>query len=135
LPPGIQALPEHMPGSFPTDAHAGKGQTGAFAADVNTVNLAQVVLQEASRPNGVPIAMNPKVGVDELLQQRIDNAKGCRRSPCSGSVLQARADVLTGAWVKAQQPVVNGLSADERALRYFFYSVARIEPQQRKRSG
>jgi hypothetical protein len=79
--------------------------------------------------------MKPRVGVDDLLQQRVDNAKGCRRSPLSGSVLQARADVLTAALVKTQQPVVNSLSADEQTLSNFFDGVAFIEPQQGLRSG
>ena len=72
-----------MPGPLPADTQAGNGQADALAADDNAVGLAQVVLQEGSRPNGVPITMNPRVGVDDLLQQRIDNAKGCHRSAFS----------------------------------------------------
>ena len=124
-----------MPGPFPTDAQAGNGQADALAADANAVGLAQVVLQETSRPNRVPIALSPRVGVDDLLQQGIDNAKGCRRSPLSGTVLQARPNILTGALVKAEQSVVDGLSVDEEALSYFIDGVAFIEPQQRLRSG
>jgi hypothetical protein len=37
--------------------------------------------------------------------------------------------------VKAQQPVVNSLSADEQAMSDFLDAVAFIEPQQGLRSG
>src|SRR6516165_5072256 len=123
-----------MPRPFPAHPQTGKGQTNALAADDNAVGLAQVVLQESSRPNGVPVAMNPRVGVDDLLQEGIDNAEGRWRASFAGSVLQARPEALIGALPKAQQPVVNGLPADEQVLSYFFDCVAFIEPQQRLRS-
>src|SRR5262245_48449870 len=102
-----------MPGPFPADPQAANGQADAPAADEDAVDLAQVVLQESGRPNGVPVAVIPGVGIDDLLQQGVDDAESRRRPSRSGGALQAGSEVLIRPLPKAQQPVVNGLPTDE----------------------
>jgi hypothetical protein len=124
-----------MPRPFPADSQAGNGQADAPAADDNAVDLAEVVLQEGSRPDRVPVAMSPGVGVDHFLQQGVNNAEGRWGSSFSGGVLQASPEALIGALAKAQHPVVNGLAADEQALSHLLHGLASIKPQQGLRSG
>jgi hypothetical protein len=124
-----------MPRPFPADPQAGDGQTDTPAADDDAVDLAKVVLQESGRPDRVPVAMSPRIGVDDLLQQGVDNAEGRRRSSVSRSVLQASPQALIGALSEAQHPVVDGLPADEQALSDLVHGLAVIEPQQGLRSG
>jgi hypothetical protein len=114
---------------------AARSPTDAPATDDKTVDLAEVVLQQSRRPNGVPVAMNPRIRVNDFLQQGVDNAEGRRRSSFSGGVLQASPQVLIGALAKAHEPVVNGLSADAQALSDRFHGLTFIEPQQSLRSG
>ena len=65
-----------MPGAFPAEAQAIARLADAPAADGNAMHLLQIVLQEASCPDRVAVARGPGVGVDDLGDQRIDNADG-----------------------------------------------------------
>jgi hypothetical protein len=119
-----------MPGALPADAQASNSEADALAADHNAMNVLQIVLQKRSGPNGVPVPINPWVGVDDLRQQGVDNALGCGRPSFSGSILQASVDVPAGASLKTKEPIVNGLPTHEETMRYALDGIAFIKPQQ-----
>lgn len=118
-----------MAGALPTDAEARERVGDAALRDGEVMRLRQVLPQQPGRPDRGAVAQLTRVGVNDAVNERVDDAVRGARAAAARQSAQAARDVASVARLVPLDPVVDGAPADAQALRHIFDALPGGEPQ------
>src|SRR5919112_3489984 len=98
------------------------------------MRLRQVLSQQPRRQDRGAVPRLARVGVDEALNERVDDARSGARAAAARQGAETAGDVVSFTRLVLLDPVVNGAPTDAQASRNFFDAVPGGEPQQRLRT-
>lgn len=93
------------------------------------MRLRQVLPQQPGRPDRGAVAQLARVGVDDAVNERVNDARRGARATAARDGAEASCYVVSFTRRVLLDPVVDGAPADAQALRHIFDAVAGGEPQ------
>src|SRR5215207_5895827 len=115
--------------ALPTDAEARERVRDAALRNRELMRLRQVLPQQPGRPDRGAVAQLARVGVDDAVNERVNDAVRGARATAAWHGAEATRDVVGFTRLVLLDPVVDGASADAQALRHVFDAMPGGEPQ------
>lgn len=114
---------------LPTEAQPIERQANAPGADLDPMDLLEMMLYERDCPSRRVVAELAGIAIDDLGDQWIDNPQGGGRTPLSRRISETSTEVEILPLLESIDPVVNGLATDMQEFGDLLHGFAFIKPE------
>ena len=113
----------------PTEAQPIKRQANAPGADLDPMDLLEMMLDQRDCPSGRVIAEPAGIEIDDLGNQWIDDPQSGGRTPLPWRIGQTSTEVEAVPVLESIDPVVNSLAIDVQQFGDLLHRFALIKPE------
>ena len=123
------ALGLSMAQALPTEAQPIERQANAPGADLDPMDLLEMMLDQRDCPSGRVIAEPAGIEIDDLGNQWIDDPQSGGRTPLPWRIGQTSTEVEAVPVLESIDPVVNSLATDVQQFGDLLHRFALIKPE------
>ncbi len=118
-----------MARALPTEAQPIERQANAPGADLDPMDLLEMMLDQRDCPSGRVIAEPAGIEIDDLDNQWIDDPQSGGRTPLPWRIGQTSTEVEAVPVLESIDPVVNSLATDVQQFGDLLHRFALIKPE------